>query len=147
MNKWPGLSLERRSDYQGCFGCGKDNPYGLKLACEWDGKAGRAEFIPTEVYQGWPGLLHGGITACIMDEAMGFAASSEIGLCVTARMQIDLKKPALVGQKLIITSSVKRKSKKLVYTTATISLEDGTLVAQGTGTHFIVNTNQNNKES
>ena len=147
MNKWPGLSLERSPDYQSCFGCGKDNPYGLKLAFNWDGKSGRAEFVPRDVYQGWPGMVHGGIVACLLDEGMGYAASSEVGLCVTAKMQIELKKPALVGKRLIISSSVKRKSRRLVYTTATISLEDGTLVAQGTGTHFIVNTNQVNKES
>ena len=92
-------------------------------------------------------MVHGGIVACLLDEGMGYAASSEVGLCVTAKMQIELKKPALVGKRLIISSSVKRKSRRLVYTTATISLEDGTLVAQGTGTHFIVNTNQVNKES
>ena len=138
MNIWPNLSLERTADYRSCFGCGQDNPIGLKLAFKWDGKTARADFIPGEVYQGWPGLLHGGIMACILDEAMGYAALFDGGRCVTAKIEVRLARPVNIGQHLLITSSVQRKSRKLVKTLAFVNLEDGTLVAEGTGTHFIV---------
>ena len=139
MKTWPELPLERSEDYQSCFGCGRDNPYGLKLVFKWDGQTARADFTPSAVFQGWPGLVHGGIMACLLDEAMGYAALFEVGRCVTARMQIMLKRPAMVGEPLVIAASVRRKSRKLVGTVATVTLRDGTLVAEGTGTHFVVN--------
>ena len=141
MKNWTSLSLERSPDYQGCFGCGSDNPFGLKLVFKWDGQMARADFIPEKNYQGWPGLVHGGIIACLLDEGMSYAALFAQGLCVTARMQISLKRPAMVGEPLVITSSIKRKTRKVVETSASVSLKDGTLVALGTGTHFVVKAN------
>jgi acyl-coenzyme A thioesterase PaaI-like protein len=139
MKKWPELSLERTADYQSCFGCGQDNPVGLKLVFQWDGTTARSEFTPPAVFQGWPGLLHGGIMACILDEAMGYAALFDTGRCVTARMQIKLKQPTSIGSTLVITSSVTKKTRKLIDTIAKVALKDGTILAEGTGTHFIVN--------
>jgi acyl-coenzyme A thioesterase PaaI-like protein len=140
MKKWPELSLERTADYQSCFGCGRDNPIGLKLVFQWDGSTARSEFIPPAVYQGWPGILHGGIIACILDEAMGYAALFDVGRCVTAKMQINLKQPVPIGSSLIITSTVTRRTRKLVETEASVTLKDGPVLAEATGTHFVVNT-------
>ncbi len=138
MNGWPRLSLQRAAEYQACFGCGQDNDHGFRLKFTWDGHAARSEFTPDERFQGWPGLVHGGIMACLLDEVMGYAALYEVGRCVTARMQIELKKPASIGERLLLASWVSRKSRKLVNTEATVSLEDGTIVAEATGTHFVV---------
>ena len=140
MKTWPELSLERTEDYQSCFGCGQDNQYGLKLVFKWDGQVAYADFTPHAVYQGWPGLVHGGIIACLLDEAMGYAALFEVGRCVTARLEIKLQKPVSVGEALDIVASVTRKSRKLVGTKAAVTIRDGTLIAEGKGTHFIVNT-------
>ena len=59
-----------------CFVCGKDNPIGLKLRFDWDGKTARAEFTPTELYQGWQGVVHGGIIAVMLDEVAAWAIGS-----------------------------------------------------------------------
>ena len=120
-----------------CFGCGKDNPIGLKLAFVWNGETASTEFIPLEVHQGWAGIVHGGMMQVLLDEAMSYAAESNGVHCVTAEMQSRLKRPAVVGEPLVITSSVRSKNRKLVRTQATITLRDGTPVAEGTGTHFI----------
>jgi acyl-coenzyme A thioesterase PaaI-like protein len=135
------LSLTKTEDYHSCFGCGKENPIGLKLVFKWDGHTARAEFTPSDWYQGWPGILHGGIMACILDEAMGYAALFEAGHCVTALMQIKLKQTVNIGDTLIITSSVRKKTRKLVDTEAVVALLDGTILAESSGTHYIVNNN------
>ena len=137
MVTWPKVSIDER--YSLCFGCGQDNPIGLKLNFKWDGKIARAEFTPTELYQGWSGLVHGGIIICILDEAMTYAAKFEGMTCVTARIQAKLRHLALIGEPLIITSSVTKKTRKLVETKADISLTDGTPVAEGTATQFVIN--------
>jgi len=138
MANLPKISVDE--SYSMCFGCGSDNPIGLKLSFKWDGKTARAEFTPTGSYQGWPDMVHGGILMSILDEAMAYAARFEGMACITAKIQVKLKRPAVVGELFIITASITKKSRRLVETKADISLADGTLVAEGTATQFIVNT-------
>ncbi|MFH1381665.1 MAG: PaaI family thioesterase [Chloroflexota bacterium] len=134
------LSLERNTDYSMCFGCGPKNPIGLKLGFKWDGKTARAEFTASELYQGWPSMVHGGIIICLLDEAMSYATLFEGNLCVTAKIQAKLKSPVPINNRLLITSSVTKRTRKLIETEASVSLADGTTVAEGAGTHYIVNT-------
>ena len=133
----PRLSIDtKRIDK--CFGCGKNNPIGLKLSFQWDGEVARAEFTPTELYQGWSGIVHGGIIICILDEAISYAAFFNGMTCVTATVQARLKRPALIGEPLIITGSITRKTKRLAEAKAAICLKDGTLVAEGTATQIVI---------
>jgi len=141
MKNWPQISVDTEKGYSLCFGCGQENPIGLKLSFQWDGKTARAEFTPTKFYQGWSGLVHGGIIMSILDEAMAYAALFEGMNCVTAKMQVKLRRPASIGEPLIITSSTIKKARKLIETRAAISLKDGTLIAEGTATQFVINAN------
>ena len=77
---------------------------------------------------------------CILDEAMGYAALFEGMHCVTAKMQVRMKRLALIDEPLIITSFTTKKNRKLVKTKANISLIDGTPIAEGTATQFVINT-------
>lgn len=121
-----------------CFGCGQNNPIGLKLDFQWDGKTARTEFTPTEFHQAWPGIVHGGIITSMLDEAMAYACRFEGMNCVTGKMQIKFKRPASIDEPLIITGSITRKAKRLIETKASVSLPDGTLVAEGTATQFVI---------
>lgn len=132
--------LDLDKEFGKCFGCGQNNPIGLKLIFQWDGKTAQAEFIPNEFHQGWSGIIHGGIIACLLDEAMSYATLFEGLNCVTGTLQARLRRPALVGEPLILTSSVVRKRGKVVETEASICLKDGTLVAEGKSKHFVINT-------
>jgi len=137
MANLPKISADE--NYSMCFGCGSDNHIGLKLSFKWDGKTARAEFTPPQLYQGWPDIVHGGILMSILDEAMAYAARFEGMACITAKIQVRLKRPAVIGEPLIITASVTKKNRRLVETKADISLADGALVAEGTATQFVVN--------
>jgi len=141
MTTWPQILIDVDRNYSMCFGCGQSNPIGLKLNFRQDGKNARAEFTPTEVYQGWPGLVHGGILVCMLDEAMGWVVMLQGINCVTAEIQAKLKRPVPVNEPLIITSSITKKTRKLIKSKAAISLNDGTLIAEGTATQFVVNSN------
>ncbi|MFC2016383.1 PaaI family thioesterase [Chloroflexota bacterium] len=140
MTTWPQLSIDTDRGYSQCFGCGQDNPIGLKLSFQWDGKTARVEFTPTECYQGWSGLVHGGIIICMLDEAMSWAVLFEGMHCVTAKIQVKLGRPASINEPLVITSSITKKNRKVVETKAAVALRDGTLIAEGTAKHFITNS-------
>ena len=140
MANWPQISINNDREYSMCFGCGQNNPIGLKLEFQWDGRTASVEFTPTEFYQGWSGLVHGGILICLLDEAMGWAALFEGLHCVTAETQARLRRPVSIGETLIITSSITKRNRKIVKAKASISLKDGTLIAEGTATQFVINT-------
>ena len=113
-----------------CFGCGRNNPCGLKLNFEWDGRQVRAEFTPNKFHQGWAGIIHGGIITTILDEAMGYVAYYEGVKGVTATMQTKFKRPLLIDEPVIVTASLTKNARRFVETEAKITLMDGTLVAE-----------------
>jgi len=115
-----------------CFGCGENNSIGLKLKFKWDGKEVRTEFTPNRLHQGWAEVIHGGIITAVLDEAMAYAAGYEGLKCITATMQTRFKRPLLVGKPTIVTASVTRNARRLIETTAKMTLKDGTLIAECT---------------
>lgn len=120
-----------------CFGCGQNNPIGMKLRFTKDGETVRAKFTPHKMHQGWPGLVHGGILACLLDEAMSNAAYATGHTCVTASMEIRQRQPVKVEVPLIVTSWIARHRKKLIETAGKITLKDGTIIAESTAKQFI----------
>ena len=138
MTTWPKVPIDPSKGWEMCFGCGKSNPIGLKLNVKQDGKTVRAEFTPNQYHQGWSGIVHGGILTTLLDEIMGYAVLFEDVCCVTAEMQAKFKRPAQIDKPLIITGSVTKNERKILRTKATISLKDGTLIAESTAKMFIL---------
>jgi beta-phosphoglucomutase family hydrolase len=128
-----------------CFGCGQNNPSGLKLKFKKDGAWVRAEFTPAKEHQGWPGVLHGGVIATLLDEGMGWATRFAGLDCVTARLQVSFRRPIPIGERLLISGRVVKNNGKTVETEAKITLPDGTLMAEGAGVHAILNRNSKNR--
>ena len=73
---------------------------------------------------------------------MAYAALFEGRHCITAKMQVKLSHLASIDAPLIITASTIRKTRKLVEAKAAISLKDGTLIAEGTATQFVIKTSE-----
>jgi uncharacterized protein (TIGR00369 family) len=120
-----------------CFGCGRNNPIGLKLQFAREGDAVRAEYTPLKDFQGWPGLLHGGILACLLDEAMSHAAYTTGNTCLTASITIRQRQPIKVETPLIVTARVTRHGSRLIDTEGQVCLRDGTVVAESTAKQFV----------
>ena len=57
----------RNSDYC-CFGCAPDNVAGLHMEFFRDGEEFWSEWSPKEQFDGWKGVVHGGIQVTLMDE-------------------------------------------------------------------------------
>src|SRR5689334_19516323 len=97
------MSLE---DDRYCFACGMDNPNGLQIKWKTHGLTTSAEFIPDRRFQGWKGVLHGGIIATLLDEAMTRLAWEIYGAAVTAEMTVRYVAPAIIGEVLFIRGEV-----------------------------------------
>src|SRR5688572_1186580 len=85
-----------------CFGCGIENPIGLKLKFESSGGGVVANFTPAKEHQGFANLVHGGILSALMDEAMAHAVLSRNLKAVTGKMEVTYKKPTRIGEPLTV---------------------------------------------
>ncbi len=120
-----------------CFACGPLNPYGLKLKIEVkpNGES-YVEFVPRREYEGYHGIMHGGITSTILDEIMVYACKSYSVDVVTAKMEVRFLKPVPIGRKLVAKGKVIEKRGKAYLTEGEIKGEDGSILARAKGTFF-----------
>ena len=133
----PKVTLDTDLNEGFCFGCGQNNPMGMKLQFTRDGDVIRADFTPDKMHQGWPGLLHGGILGCLLDEAMSNVAYATGNTCLTASIEIRLRQPVKVAVPLVVTAWVTRHRSKLIETAGKVCLKDGTVIAESTAKQFI----------
>lgn len=122
-----------------CFGCGKDNPIGLRLETTYIGERSQIEFEVESNYCGYPGLLHGGVIALLIDEVM-FHAVATLGIeTVTVNMNIDYKNAALEGHHLICEAwIVHRDGRKIDVFANIIDRATGRIIAEGKGRYVEV---------
>ena len=116
-----------------CFVCGMDNPGGLRLQFDIDEKNQtlRTRFVPPEVYQGWDGIVHGGILSTLLDEAVAKLAY-ELGYdAVTAKLTVTFRRPAKVNQPLEVFGKLERITSRAIEGRSRIEDSDGNLVAEG----------------
>ena len=122
--------------YGNCFVCGVNNPNGLRLRFEIDREKQtlRTTFLAGPTFQGWDGIVHGGIICTLLDEAMAKLVY-ELGYpAVTASLEVKFKKPAPILETLFVYGEITEVSKRLVKARARVSKEDGTLLAEGKST-------------
>ena len=50
-----------------CFGCGAHNPNGLQIKSYWEGNESVCIWQSESKYQGWKGVMNGGILASLFD--------------------------------------------------------------------------------
>lgn len=117
-----------------CFGCGPHNPHGLQMVFEptAPGVASATYTVP-ERYQSWQGVVHGGMVALILDEAVGWAAWHAGKPGVTGKLEVRYRQPLRVNERVRVTGRIESTRRTLVYTSATIEREsDGRLIAEAT---------------
>lgn len=117
-----------------CFVCGKRNGDGLQLDFELVGEDRiRTEFTPPKRFQGWKDVVHGGIIATILDEVMVNAAYLRNIVAVSALLEIKLRRPAAVGERLVFYGQILKEGAKTLDVKAWAEQENGTVVAEATG--------------
>jgi len=120
--------------YGNCFVCGEKNPGGLHLNFEIDRERQtlRTIFLASPVFQGYDGIVHGGILSALLDEAMA-KLSYELGYnAVTASLEIRFINPAPILQPLQVYGEIVEVNRRLVRAKSRIVKEDGTILAEGT---------------
>jgi acyl-coenzyme A thioesterase PaaI-like protein len=120
-----------------CFICGLENPVGLHLHI-YETEPGVVEttYIAPEHFQGYPGVLHGGIVGAIIDEISGRALMGGDPMnprfMFTARLEVKYRKNVPIGRPLkIIGKAVNSKSRSAEAWAGIYEAETGELLAEG----------------
>jgi acyl-coenzyme A thioesterase PaaI-like protein len=119
-----------------CFVCGLENPFGLKLRF-FDTAPGEvtAQVVLSDNFQGYPGVVHGGIVAAMLDEAAGRAhMSSDIPrFMFTARLNIQYRKNVPVGQPIRLVGRAGKDRGRSAESESAIYNQAGELLAEAQG--------------
>ena len=119
-----------------CFVCGTNNPAGLRLAFEVDrdGRTLRTTCQPPDVYQSWEGIVHGGLVATLLDEAMGKLAYELGRPALTATLEVRFRRPARVGEAIAVEAAIDDPDRRLIAARARALDPRGEVLAEATAT-------------
>jgi len=123
-----------------CFGCGKDNPDGMRLKFYLDEKRQRCvgRFRLAKRYQGPPGHAHGGVIATILDEAMAKMNRLFDVAAPTSRITVEYLRPVPLNRTLKVRSkNLSKRGRRLTHA-AEIRDEQGTVLARSRGVFVII---------
>jgi uncharacterized protein (TIGR00369 family) len=127
------------SDDNHCFVCGELNMRGLKVRPRIDAPNSSASCrlaIP-RAFQGWQGVVHGGILATLLDETSVYATKGLVPHVVTAEIAVSYKKPVPVETEVVISATVVSRRRKIIEVRGQIEI-DGELYAEARARMFIV---------
>lgn len=123
-----------------CFVCGLDNRYGLKSRFyELEEKQLLAVFRPAQEHQGYPGRLHGGIAATILDETIGRAimlTQSDSIWGVTVDFSMKLRKPIPLDGEIRVLAKIEKESKRMFTGVGAILTPDGQVAVEAEGKYL-----------
>ncbi|WP_017604504.1 PaaI family thioesterase [Nocardiopsis alkaliphila] len=109
---------------------GDTNPAAPRLALMRTEEGLRAEITLNTIYQGPPGLVHGGWIAAMLDQAVGSVSAIETSPGLTAHLEVDYRRPTPLFTPLEITSWVERVEGRKVYVAGQIKAH-GQVTAEG----------------
>jgi len=117
-----------------CFICGPANPIGMHLRFEEQGEGVAADFVPGDLHIGYDGLIHGGLLAAVLDDAMANIWAARGQPAATVSLSVRFRKPVRPGEPLRVSGEpVGARRAAMQRARATITRPDGTVVADGEG--------------
>lgn len=129
---------EKQPSSRSCFVCGRDNAAGLRTTWTSDRAAGEvtATVVLDEHFNGFPGLVHGGVVAALLDEAMIRALLLERGfdeLMVTAKMEVVFRRATPTQEPLTVVGRIVKAGESRAQAESEVRLADGTVTARCSG--------------
>jgi acyl-coenzyme A thioesterase PaaI-like protein len=136
--------MNKQPNSHNCFICGVKNVAGAQIAFyEATAADGTPEvlarFTGRDIHQGYPGRMHGGVAAGILDEVMsrcityGDAALDPPVWGVTVEMALRYLAPVPLGVELCARGRITRDRSRLAEASAELYLPDGTVAVSAIG--------------
>lgn len=131
------MELNDTTDYQRCFVCGQRNPFGLQLVFRQEESSIVADFQPREEHQGFPGVIHGGIVASVLDEALG--RTSLLGehpeWTMTGKLEIKYRRYVPYGPLLRVRALLESERRRVLQARGVLTLaaDENVVLAEASG--------------
>ena len=119
--------------YDRCYGCGQGNAHGLRVSFvhRADGSA-ECRYTAADHFAGAPGVIHGGVQATLLDEAMGHAihvADADPDLDIaTVDFALRYRRPAPIAVPLTIRARLLRSEGRDFFVTGEIVSPEGVVL-------------------
>lgn len=126
-------SFARQPSARYCFVCGVENPLGLKVHFDDNGiDTVLARCTVDEMYQSYPGIVHGGVVAALLDETAGRTVMipDPNRFMFTGKMAIKYRQPVPVETELLLVGKLVKSHSRMAQAHGEIRLPDGTVAAE-----------------
>jgi uncharacterized protein (TIGR00369 family) len=122
-----------------CIVCGPDNPRGLQLQfTTLDDESVEARWEASPDFEGYTGVLHGGIICTLLDEAMAKAVITHGWRAMTVELKARYRHHVSSGEQLVIQGWVTERKRRKILTEAVVRTAAGSERARATGTFLTV---------
>ena len=114
----------KKNLHENCFACGPNNEGGLRL--HFDGKGDgfvSGYFVADEKFEGYSGIVHGGILATLLDSAMAHCLFKKGILALTGRLSIRYSFPVRIGRLVKLEARIVKRSHKIFFLEAEAFVE------------------------
>ncbi len=132
------MELNDTTDYQRCFACGMHNPYGLHMTFHVENDSVVCDLLPQAEHQGFPGVIHGGIVATILDEALNRTSmlTDTPAWSMTGRLDIRYRRYVPYGPNLRVRARLEKQRGRMVQASGVLTLADDeqAILAEAQGT-------------
>jgi uncharacterized protein (TIGR00369 family) len=131
------IVLKKQPNSDHCFICGRKNPHGLYMTFYDNGENEvYSEYSVSENYQSYPGIVHGGIIASMLDEAVGRVAmiDDHHHFMMTVRLEVKYRRPVPTETPIKIVGRIVKLDGRRGKAVGEIILPDGTVAAESSMT-------------
>lgn len=123
-------------DDNNCLFCGSQNPYGFHLLFRQEDAFTVTETSVPWYYQGFKGVVHGGIVAALLDEVMSHSLKNAGIEAVTGTLEARYIKPLLTEKPLLARGEILKREGRIIEAQGEV-IQEGEVVARGKGV-FVV---------
>ena len=125
--------LKKQPNSNHCFICGRKNPHGLYMTFYDNGENEVfSEYTVAEEYQSYPGVVHGGIVAAMLDEVVGRVAmiDDHHHFMMSVKLEVKYRHPVPTNTPLKIIGRIVKLRGRLGQAVGEIMLPDGMIAAE-----------------
>lgn len=133
--------------FKQCFVCGETRSGRLGVRFKVINGVVKATFTPTEKHAGFPGIVHSGTIAALLDEAMVWAIYATTGrFALTYEIYIRFLKPLPVGHVVTVIGYLNNKRRKrMLNAVSEIQDNQAVIYARAWGKFLIAPTEESEK--
>lgn len=123
-------------DDNNCLFCGSENPYGFHLTFRQEDNFTVTETLVPWYYQGFKGIVHGGIVAALLDEVMSHSLKNAGIEAVTGTLEVRYIKPLLTEKPLVARGRIIKQEGRIIEAQGEV-IQEEEVVARGKGIFVI----------